>query len=76
MKSSEIFTHHFNKAVKITFKNGNTLHGIFIDHNVDANDLTNWDFVENKNAIEYKKSEDSNLVTIITNEEILNVENV
>jgi y4mF family transcriptional regulator len=67
---------YFNKAVKITLKNGIVKYGFIIDEIIDFdnNEISGWKFVSNNNAIKYQKNRDDKLIEIISHSDIQNIE--
>lgn len=72
----EIIYKYENKAIKLTLRNRIVKYGFIIDHIDDPqeNKITGWKFVPNKNAIEYQKKENENLIETIDHKEILLIE--
>ncbi len=70
-----IWMNYFNKGVIVTLKNKEKLYGIIIEEITDEeNKIIAWKFVPNKNAIEYQKKEDKNLVIKIGHRDIVAIE--
>ena len=72
----EILLNYTNKNVRITLKNKLALVGIIINPESENNEITAWNFVSNSDAIEYKKTENANLIQTIQHTDIDSIENV
>lgn len=70
-----ILMNYFNKGVIITLKDKRKLYGIIIKEIKDSNNkITGWEFVPNNNAIEFQKTQDATLKTMILQEDIFEIE--
>ena len=74
MDPYEINLRYFNQPVKITLKNKNVLYGIIIDQVIQNNQVTDWKFVANNDAISFRKNQDPKKIRIIRHTEIDHVE--
>lgn len=72
----EILLNHTNRNVHIFLKNKTVLVGFIIDQIIEGNEIKAWKFVSNNNSVEYRKTENPELLTIIKHDEIENVENI
>ncbi len=72
----EILMNFSNKNVRIFLKNKQELIGFITDAIYESNEIKGWKFVSNNNAIEYQKSENSNLIQTIEHADIESIENV
>ena len=72
----EILMNFSNKNVRIFLKNKQELIGFITDAIYENNEIKGWKFVSNNNAIEYQKTENSNLIQTIEHKDIENIENV
>ena len=72
----ETLLHHFNRNVHIYLKDRTVLVGFIIDDIKENNIITGWQFVSNNNAIEYKKTNNPELVQTIPHVSIENIENI
>lgn len=71
----EIWMNYFNIGIIITLKNKAVLYGIIIHQIKDENQkITGWEFIPNNNAIEYKKTQDPKLKTIVKHEDIASID--
>jgi y4mF family transcriptional regulator len=72
----EILLNHTNRNVHIFLKNKTVLVGFIVDQIIEGNEIKAWKFVSNNNSVEYRKTENQELLTIIKHDEIENVENI
>jgi y4mF family transcriptional regulator len=74
----EILMNYSNKNVRIhlNLKNKTELVGFITGAIYEDNEIKGWKFVSNNNAIEYQKSENSNLIQTIEHADIESIENV
>ncbi len=71
-----IFWNYMNKAVKITLTNKLIKYGIIIKEVIDKkeNQINEWQFVPNNNAIKYRQKADDKLTEIILHSDIQKIE--
>ena len=72
----EIDANNFNRKVQIYLKNKSVLYGILIETIKEGNEIKGWKFVTNNNAIEFQKTLDTKLTTIINHKDIERIENI
>jgi hypothetical protein len=66
---------YFNKGVIITTKKKEKLYGIIIEEILnDENQIVAWQFVPNRKAIEFQKTQDKKLVEKVNHKDILAIE--
>jgi len=72
----EILLNHTNKNVHIFLKNKTVLIGFIVDQIMEGNEIKAWKFVPNNKSVEYRKTENPELITVIKHNEIDNIENI
>lgn len=72
----EILLNFSNKNVQIHLKNKKELNGFITDAVYENNEIRRWKFVSNNNAVEYQKTENSNLIKTIEHTDIESIEKV
>lgn len=72
----EILLNFSNKNVQILLKNKKQLVGFITGAIYENNEISGWKFVPNNNAIEYEKTENSNLIQTIEHMDIESIEKV
>ena len=72
----EILMNHFSRMVHVFKKDKNLLIGFLIEPIMENNEIVAWKFVSNNNSIEYQKTKNPDLVTIIRQNDIENIENI
>jgi y4mF family transcriptional regulator len=72
----EILMSNTNKNVQVKLKNKMELVGFIIDPITENNEIKAWKFVSNKNAIEYQKTANTELIQTIEHVDIESIENV
>lgn len=72
----EILLKYFNNNVRIFLINKQKLEGSIIAPIYENNELKSWQFIANKNATEFQKTENNNLIQEIEHGTIENVENL
>lgn len=71
-----IHRHHFNKNVRVIFKDRTTVVGFIIGDIIRHHLITGWKFVSNTDAKAYKKAKDEGLIRIIDHADIESVQNI
>lgn len=71
----EIIMHHMNHNVNIYLKNGEILHGILLDYQMEEQKVKFWRFISNNNALRFRETKEDSLTRSINHDEILKVEN-
>lgn len=72
----EIIMNHMNRNVHVYLKDRTILTGLLLDYKMEDQKVTSWHFVSNNNALRYRDTKDESLVQIISDEDIINVENI
>ncbi|MBL7736015.1 MAG: helix-turn-helix transcriptional regulator [Chitinophagaceae bacterium] len=72
----EIIMNHMNRNVHVYLKDRTVLTGLLLDYKMEDQEVKSWHFVSNNNALRYRDTKDESLVQIISDEEIINVENI
>ena len=72
----EILMNHTNKNVTIFLKNKTKRVGFIVEEVREGREIKAWKFVANNNSVEYRKTENPELLTIIKHDDIENVENI
>ncbi|HEY4149710.1 MAG TPA: helix-turn-helix transcriptional regulator [Chitinophagaceae bacterium] len=72
----DILLHHTNVAVRVTLKDRTELYGIILDPVDEGSGITDWKMVSNNKAIEYKKTNNPDLVTLLEHGQIEKIENL
>jgi y4mF family transcriptional regulator len=71
----EIWMNYFNKGVLIVLKNKETRYGVIIKEVKDMDQkIVAWEFISNKDMIEYQQTNNSKLKNIIKNADIASIE--
>lgn len=76
MDPYDILLNHMNRSVRIKLKDKTERIGIILGQFSENNEIRTWRFVSNNNAIEYQKTEDPNLETVIDHANIEAIENI
>jgi len=72
----EIIMKYMNRNVHVYLKDKTILAGLLLDYKMEDQKVKSWHFVSNNNALRYRNTKDESLVQIISDEDIINVENI
>jgi y4mF family transcriptional regulator len=72
----EIIMSHMNRNVQVYMKDNTVLVGFLLDYKMEDQEVKSWKFVSNNNALKYRDTKDESLVQEISNDNIVNVENI
>lgn len=70
----EIWMNYSNKGIVITTKNREKIYGVILNEILDDNNkIVAWHYVSNNNAVEYQKTKNKQLLSMIKHSDINNI---